>query len=137
MLFVNFDREILQLIREAKSLQRMCLNVPESARMVLLQEEKLKLYFNELKFALKEYERTLYLVPPICKPILQTHLDDLDRKIGPGMTLLTWQSMNIDAYLHRLYTGVSKFEELIHKLNDIMFNRIESSIFISALKLLG
>jgi dynein heavy chain len=137
MLFVNFDREILQLIREAKSLQRMCLNVPESARMVLLQEEKLKLYFNELKFALKEYERTLYLVPPICKPILQTHLDDLDRKIGPGMTLLTWQSMNIDAYLHRLYTGVSKFEELIHKMNDIMFNRIESNLKLISQTMLG
>jgi hypothetical protein len=37
MLFVNFDREILQLIREAKQLQRMGIEIPESARMVLLQ----------------------------------------------------------------------------------------------------
>lgn len=84
MLFVNFDREILQLIREAKFLQRMGIDVPESARMVLLQEEKFKSYFNELAFVLKEYERILSKVPPVVKPIVRPHLEDLDRKIQPG-----------------------------------------------------
>ena len=65
MLFVNFDREILQVIREAKFLQRMAIDVPESARMVLLQEEKFKAYYAELSFSLKEYERVLSLVPPV------------------------------------------------------------------------
>lgn len=36
-LFVNFDREILLLIRETKFLIRMGVVVPESARLVLLQ----------------------------------------------------------------------------------------------------
>ena len=40
MFFVNFDREITQLIREAKFLQRKGIEVPDSARMVLLQEDK-------------------------------------------------------------------------------------------------
>ena len=47
--------------------------------MVLLQEDKFKSYFNELTFALKEYERVLSLVPPVCKPMIRTHLEDLDR----------------------------------------------------------
>lgn len=37
-LLVNFDRDILQLMREAKYLQRMGVEIPESAKMVLLQE---------------------------------------------------------------------------------------------------
>jgi Dynein heavy chain, N-terminal region 1 len=36
-LLVNFDKEIMQLIRETKYLQRNGVEVPESARMVLLQ----------------------------------------------------------------------------------------------------
>ena len=44
-LFVNFDHEILKLIREAKCLERMQGWIPESARMVLLQEDKFKLYY--------------------------------------------------------------------------------------------
>ncbi len=36
-LYVNFDAEILQLIREAKTLDRMGVEIPESAKVVLLQ----------------------------------------------------------------------------------------------------
>ena len=120
MLFVHFDREIMQLVRESKFLQRMGMDVPETARMVLLQESKFKWYYDELTFALKEYERVLALVPPVCKPVIRPHLEDLDRKIHPGMVLLTWQSMNIDGYLHRVHTGVALLESLMHKINDIM-----------------
>jgi len=121
-----FNREILQMFREAKILQRMGINVPERACMVLLQQEdKVKSYFNELVSAIEEYEGMLALVQPVCKPIIQPHLEDLDRKIQPGMMLLTWQSMNIDGYVHRLHTRI---EELIHKINDIMENHIEFNL---------
>lgn len=36
-LYVNFDGEILQLIREAKCLDRMGIEIPDGAKMVLLQ----------------------------------------------------------------------------------------------------
>ena len=36
-LYVNFDHELLQLIREAKCLDRMGIEIPESAKIVLLQ----------------------------------------------------------------------------------------------------
>ena len=44
---------MMQLIRETKHLQRMGVAVPESARQVLAQEEKFKIYFNQLSYALK------------------------------------------------------------------------------------
>ena len=43
-LLVNFDKEIMQLMRETKYLQRLGVDVPESAKMVLLQEDKFKGY---------------------------------------------------------------------------------------------
>lgn len=43
----------MQLIRETKHLQRMGIEVPASACQVLNQEEKFKLYFNQLTYALK------------------------------------------------------------------------------------
>ena len=126
--FVNFDREILQLIRETKCMQRIGIEVPESAKMVLLQEEKFKSYFNQLMFILKEYDRIIGKVIPVIRPLLKPHLDDLDKKIQPGMLMLTWQSMNIDGYLHRISFGLSKFEELVNKINDLIENRVESNL---------
>ena len=38
--------ELLQLIREAKYPDRMGIEIPESAKIVLFQEEKLKSYYN-------------------------------------------------------------------------------------------
>lgn len=36
-ILVNFDKEIMQLVREAKYMQRFNIGIPESAQMVLLQ----------------------------------------------------------------------------------------------------
>lgn len=58
-LLVNFDKEILSLMREAKWLQRLDIAIPETARMVLLQEEKFKHYFNQLTYSLKVPARIL------------------------------------------------------------------------------
>jgi dynein heavy chain len=127
-LYVNFDREILQLIRETKCLQRIGVDVPDSAKMVLLQEDKFKNYHNQLSFALREYERVVVRILPVIHPLLQPHMDDLERKIQPGMATLTWTSMNIDSYLERVHKGIAKLEELVNKINDIVDNRIEANL---------
>eukprot|EP00899_Mesostigma_viride_P009796 jgi/Mesvir1/18818/Mv04309-RA.2 len=127
-LLVNFDKEILQLMRETKNLQRLGIEVPESAKMVLLQEEKFKSYYNQLSYALREYDRVMASILVVAKPLLGPHLDDLDKKIQPGMFILTWTSMNIDGYLHRIHNGLARLEELIRKINDMVENRVEANL---------
>lgn len=51
-LLVNFDKEVLQLMRETRYIQRLGLPIPDSAHLVLLQEEKFTLYHNQLTHAL-------------------------------------------------------------------------------------
>lgn len=65
-LLVNFDKALMQLIRETKYLQRMGIAVPESARQVLAQEEKFKIYFNQLTYAVKVHT-TLWSDLAVCK----------------------------------------------------------------------
>ena len=127
-LYVNFDPEIMELIREAKCLSRISIEIPESAKIVLLQEEKFKMYYNELQYVIKEYERIVNKMRPNTKSLLVPHLEDLECKLRPGMVTLTWTSMNIDGYLHHVHAGLSKFEQLIININDIMENRIENNL---------
>ena len=47
-----------------------------------------------------------------------------------GMTTLTWNSMNIDAYKHNVTVGLQKVEELIIAINDIIDNIIEKNLKI-------
>lgn len=127
-LYVNFDSEILTLIREAKCLSRIGIEIPESAKIVLLQEDKFKMYNNELQFVLREYDRIVNKIRPNTKSLLVPHLEDLEYKLRPGMVTLTWTSMNIDGYLHHVHQGLAKLEQLIININDIMENRIENNL---------
>ena len=127
-LYVNFDHEILQLIREAKCLDRMGIEVPEGARIVLLQEDKFKAYYNDLHYALNEYERVAQLVIPVTNALLKPHMNDMEYKLRPGMITLTWTSMNIDAYKHHVHSGLQRLEELVININDLIENRIEKNL---------
>jgi len=127
-LYVNFDAEILQLIREAKALARMNLAVPESALVVVLQEEKFKRYFFDLSSCLREYARIVALIVPVTAPLLRPAVADLEHKLRPGMITLTWTSMNIDMYRQHILTGLRRLEELVQNVIDIVENRIETNL---------
>ena len=125
---VNFDRVITQLIREAKCLDRYGIDIPENARIILLQEDKFKNYHDELQYLLREYERITGKIKPINKSLLGSHIQDLILKLRPGMVTLTWTSMNIEAYIHHVHQGLQKLEQLIIAVNDIIENRIENNL---------
>lgn len=129
-LYVNFDPEILQLLREAKCLDRMGIEIPEAAKIVLLQEEKFKNYYNELQYALSEYDRIVGKVIPVTAMLLRPHFNDMKFKLRPGMITLTWTSMNIEAYRNHIHSGLQHLEELVTNINDIIENRIEKNMRI-------
>ena len=135
-LYVNFDSEILQLIREAKCLHRMGVDIPESAKMVLLSEEKFKAYYNDLSYILREYGRIAGRIIPVMRPHLQPALEDLEYRLRPGLVTLTWTSMNIDAYKEHVHEGLRRLEELVSNVNDVIENRIETNLKIVSRALL-
>jgi dynein heavy chain len=57
------------------------------------------MYYNELLYVLKEYQRIISKIKPIMLKLLEPHVLDLEIKLRPGMVTLTWTSMNIDSYL--------------------------------------
>ena len=127
-LCVNYDDELKALVREAKVLSRMGIEVKESAKIVLLQEEKFKTYYDELNYLIKEYYRIITKIRTNSKRLLVPHIEDLEFKLKPGMVTLTWTSMNIDTYLTQVHGGLCKLEQLIININDIMDNRIEKNL---------
>jgi dynein heavy chain len=127
-LYVNFDLELFQLMREAKCLVKLDMTIPEGAKIVLLQEEKFKAYYNDLKYLLSEYERVTDKIIPVTRKLLEPHLKTMELKLRPGMMTLTWTSMNIEAYKANIQLGLQRLEDLITKINDLAENRIQKNI---------
>ena len=98
----------------------MGVDIPDGARIVLFQEDKFKNYHNELHWALSEYDKVVSKVIPVTAMVLRPHFRDMEYKLRPGMIMLTWTSMNIDAYKSHIHAGLRKLEELVVNINDII-----------------
>eukprot|EP00756_Hemistasia_phaeocysticola_P037128 Hpha_TRINITY_DN16680_c2_g14::TRINITY_DN16680_c2_g14_i1::g.182401::m.182401/K10408/DNAH; dynein heavy chain, axonemal len=132
-LFVNFDIEILQLVKESRHIMRMGIHIPQSAKMVLMQEHKFKTFHDQLSFAIKEYDRVVSRIIPVTKSLMARNLEMLDTIIRPGESSLTWTSMNIDGYIQRVHSALSRLDVVVSQVNNIVHNRIQSNLkFISS-----
>lgn len=135
-MYANFDPELLQLIRETKCLVNLGVQVPESAKMLLMQDEKFKTQYGRLLFTLKEYERVVNRINPVIKNLLKFQLEHLDETMAPGLSTISWTSLAIDDYLTTVESLIGKLDDLLTKMNDIIEARIESNLKIISRSLL-
>eukprot|EP01060_Flectonema_neradi_P002972 TRINITY_DN11858_c1_g1_i1.p1 TRINITY_DN11858_c1_g1~~TRINITY_DN11858_c1_g1_i1.p1 ORF type:complete len:4751 (+),score=995.77 TRINITY_DN11858_c1_g1_i1:132-14255(+) len=129
--FVNFDIEILSLIKEAKAMSLLTsptLKLPQAAKVILIQEKMFKRVHSELSFTLQEYQRVVDRVIPITRNILSQQLLELDEIAKQGETSLTWTSLTIESYIQRLHNGVQKLDSIVTKVNDIITDRIQANL---------
>ncbi|KAI9314021.1 dynein heavy chain, N-terminal region 2-domain-containing protein, partial [Zopfochytrium polystomum] len=123
-LYVNFDPQVIQLVKETKHMIRLGLDVPDSVNNVCLKEMYYKSLNDSLHQILRTKKRVLDKVSNILRKAMGPHVDDLDRTLQPGLAALTWTSLNLDHYLHTNNRQLAKLEDLVDKLLDIQECRI-------------
>ena len=57
-------------------------------------------------------------VVPVTAMLLRPHFQDLEMMMRPGMTTLTWTSMNIEKFLEALDDRVNRLCTLVETVND-------------------
>ncbi|KAJ3055739.1 Dynein heavy chain 5, axonemal [Rhizophlyctis rosea] len=127
-LYVNFDPQIGQLIKETKWMQRLGLEVPESVRGLCTKEMYYKNLYNNLFRVPAQKKKVLERVTPIIRRAMVPHVEELDRALQPGLTALTWTSLNVDDYLATNSMQLGRLEELVDKILDIVECRIEHNV---------
>eukprot|EP00698_Gefionella_okellyi_P018829 TRINITY_DN568_c0_g1_i2.p1 TRINITY_DN568_c0_g1~~TRINITY_DN568_c0_g1_i2.p1 ORF type:complete len:4478 (+),score=1217.70 TRINITY_DN568_c0_g1_i2:54-13487(+) len=123
-LYVNFDHEILQVMRETREMQRLGLAVPEVARLLCEQEDRFKKYRDGLQQMLKEVNTATTTIPVMFKRLMRPRVQELMGSVERALTELTWSSMNIEPYLAYVRESTMVLQELATKVADAVQYRI-------------
>jgi dynein heavy chain len=128
LIYVNFDPQITQLIKETKNMERLGLEVPGLVRSVCQKELYYKGLYNSLVLILQQKKSILARVSSIMVKAMAPHIDELDRNLQPGLTALTWTSLNLDNYLDANNRQLFKLSELVDRLLDISECRVGAGV---------
>ncbi|KFB36573.1 AGAP007675-PA-like protein [Anopheles sinensis] len=122
---VNFHPWIRQLIKETEVVLKLGLAAPDFT--VVLVQGKTKLYqrYERVKHLLKQSETLRFAIPSTFLPLMRTMLRKLDEVFFPGLSVITWQSLNIDHYLDDVEGTLVKTEQFFKEVYDIWQARIE------------
>ncbi|NWQ86048.1 DYH5 protein, partial [Burhinus bistriatus] len=125
-LFVNFDPQILTLIRETDCMAHMCLPVPPFASVIQQKRDWYKKIANNLHMMLAEYKRIKLKIQHPVEQLMAPRLANVDDAIQPGLMLLTWTSLNIEKYINTVFYKLAGLELLLDRVNDLVEFRINA-----------
>ncbi|XP_071819604.1 dynein axonemal heavy chain 5-like isoform X1 [Apostichopus japonicus] len=124
-LFVNFDPQVLELITEAKYLNKMGLEVPASAGTLVMRETGIKANCVSLMEMLKEYDRIVASIPTILLPLMTPYRNRVEEALSPGLTSLNWTSLGLDQFIANTYKEINFLEHLTKQVSDLLDCRID------------
>lgn len=82
-------------------------------------------YISITQVMLEEHTRIVSKISDVVKPLMSPHLAKLNAALEPGVCMLTWTSLNINAYVRSVHDTLNEVELLIDRVNDIIKFRIE------------
>ncbi|XP_060639849.2 dynein axonemal heavy chain 10-like [Anolis sagrei] len=114
---VNFSPKLREIINETKYMEHLGFPVPEIARNVALQEDRLLRNTDNLKHMLDRYHHLIATLNEAEAQLVEDHVQDLWRVFRPGYKRLNWNSLGIADYIARCTLAIDKFESLIHQIH--------------------
>ena len=99
LLAVNFDPELVKLLREVKYLLELGHEVPASAIELNKNAETFRVQRGCLELITGKYNHIQQTMLDVEQPLLQQQLKEIDKKLEKGQKHLTWRSHAIDDFV--------------------------------------
>lgn len=75
-----------------------------------------------------ENERIRQKIPELLQQLLVTHCERVDDAISPGLTMVSWLSMNLQSYLDHVNQELEKFELTVDRASGLIEHRIDATL---------
>ncbi|EDS37982.1 ciliary dynein heavy chain 5 [Culex quinquefasciatus] len=126
---VNFHPFLRQTIKETENMLKWQLAAPDFAVLLVLQKDNLYNAYERVKDLLMRNNRVRLDIPTIFLPLMRTMLIKLEDAFLPGLTTITWMSLNLKDYLNQVEKVIINIEYFVKEVNDIREARIEDVLY--------
>ncbi|NWR45019.1 DYH8 protein, partial [Regulus satrapa] len=127
-LLVNFDPQILEIVRETKCMIKLGLEVPEQAVKIAIIENELKTKRLQLEGLVQSYEDLRKGTPNIFVNLLTPKIEKMEGVLRQGLTMLTWSSVSLETFFQEADQVLHVFRQLLRKVNVISAVQIGSML---------
>ena len=123
---INFDPELMILMRETECMKRLNLVVSKDADNLWTRQDVYKKNYNKIKNMLEKNKQVRNSIPKTLEQLIVPQLQRLDKVLSPGQTNFTWVSPNIDEYHDKCIKAIENLELTLTRCNDLVTYRIET-----------
>ncbi|XP_038654809.1 dynein heavy chain 8, axonemal-like [Scyliorhinus canicula] len=128
-MYSNFDHRIREILREAKCMLKMDLEVPELAKRLLKTEKMLKTNSNNLESVLQAFESVCEGIPLEFVALITPKIKKIESVLRQGVTFLNWSSLTLEQFFSDANTAIDELITLLKTLVDLREMHIDDVLF--------
>lgn len=125
---VNFDSELVKLLREVKYFYQMELEVPPEAAEIYKKAETYRHQINDLDSIVQKYNAIVTQLHPVEKPLVEARIEKMDEVLKEGIEVLRWEKdKDIKAFISKsekivsdTYRVVEKMQSSLQSIHEIL-----------------
>uniref|UniRef100_A0A8C9NK88 Dynein axonemal heavy chain 8 n=1 Tax=Serinus canaria TaxID=9135 RepID=A0A8C9NK88_SERCA len=121
---VNFDPQILEIVRETKCMLKLGLEVPEQALKLAIIEDKLKSNKLQLEGVIQAYEDLCQGTRNVFVNLMTPKMQKMEAVLRQGLTMLTWSSVTLETFFQEADQILHTYRQLLRRVNVINDVRI-------------
>ncbi|XP_002666734.3 dynein axonemal heavy chain 5 [Danio rerio] len=126
--YVNLDPLVLEVLQEANNMYKLGALVPDGIHDMAAKEPQLKEYRYKLQMMLKEFHAVVKKIPGVLKSPMKPFIRSVETALSPGLTILSWTSLNIDYFIGCVYKALQELEQVLKVVTDILDCRINHTL---------
>jgi len=117
-LVVNFDRDLIRLLREVKYFLVLELPVPDSALQIYESSETYRRQRLSLDMICNIYNKIQEVLLPVERPLVKIHVEKFNTSALRGIKELTWKSEGVDDYIVQLDKEILMCDKVVDALKS-------------------
>ena len=116
-IYINFDRELMQLLKEIKYLKVLNLDIPNEAEEAYKKNNEFRNSINSLEAMTAKYNNIVSSLNEVEKPLVEESLEKIDIKLKDGLEKITWENSDqITAFIEKAEKSITELNTIVDKL---------------------